>query len=468
MAAGSSPLSRATLGRLPARVRRPGYSPAASPGIVHLGLGAFHRAHQAVYTDDAMAAGAGDWGIIGVSLRSSRVRDQLQPQDGLYTVTQSGNSLQEIRLIGAIGQVLVAPEDPGAVVAALAAPGTRIVTVTVTEKGYHRRPDQSLDTAAPPVAQDLKGGAHSLYGLLGQSFALRRRLGLPGVTLMSCDNLADNGRQLERLLLQFLEQADPESAAWLRRECACPASMVDRIVPATQAADLDWLEGQLGLRDAAGVMTEPFRQWVIEDRFAGPRPCWEAGGAQFVSRVGPYETAKLRMLNGAHSALAYLGLARGHQFVHEAIADPPLAALVNTLMRDEAARSFEPAPQQDLATYADLLLARFANHARPHRLRQIAMDGSQKIPQRWLETLHSAQSQGRRCPALLQALAAWLLYVRGDRFAVEDPAAQELAQLWHDCGPDGIATALFGPAGRFAQWTPSREDLAQLAAALRR
>ncbi len=366
-------------------------------GIVHLGIGAFHRAHQAVYTDDAMNAAARDWGITAVSLRAPQVRDQLQPQGCLYTVTQSGNSGQQIRLIGAIRQVLVAPEDPSAVIAALAAADTRIVTFTITEKGYHRQRDQSLDTAAPWVARDLEGGAQTIYGLLARSCALRRERGLPGLTLLSCDNLADNGRQLQQLLLQFLERVDPATAAWVRRECRCPATMVDRIVPATEPADLARLDGELGLHDAAAVMTEPFRQWVLEDDFAGPRPPWEAGGAQWVSRVAPYETAKLRMLNGGHSALAYMGLSRGHKYVHQAIADPSLAPLVSVLMRVEAARSFEPAPEQDLDGYADQLIARFANHARPHRLRQIAMDGSQKIPQRWLE--HPAHRAVRRVGA---------------------------------------------------------------------
>jgi fructuronate reductase len=456
----------AQLERLPPQVQRPRYPLPGRSAIVHLGLGAFHRAHQAVYTDDAMAAGARDWGITGVSLRSPQVRDQLEPQTCLYTVTQSGNSGHEIRLIGAIRQVLVAPQNPLAVIEALAAADTQVVSLTLTEKGYHRRRDQSLDVAAPAVAADLRGGAQSLYGLLGRACALRRQRALSGLTLLSCDNLADNGAQLERLLLQFLEQTDPATALWVRRECRCPASMVDRIVPATTAQDLAWLEGQIGVHDAAAVMTEPFRQWVIEDKFAGPRPPWEAGGAQWVRQVAPYETAKLRMLNGAHSALAYMGLARGHEFVHEAIADAALAALINMLMREEAARSFTPAPEQDLQTYADLLLARFANRARPHRLRQIAMDGSQKIPQRWLETLRVAQSEGRRCAALLQALAAWIVFVRGGRFPVEDPAAQELAALWQQFGVAGIAGALFGPGGRFPQWTASAAELADLTAAL--
>ena len=460
-------LRAAELERLPAAVQRPRYEHPQRTGIVHLGLGAFHRAHQAVYTDDAMAAGARGWGITGVSLRAAQVRDQLEPQDGLYTVTSSGNAGREIRLIGAIRKVLVAPENPQAVIDALAAPDTRIVSLTLTEKGYHRQADQSLDFAAPPVAADLKGGAQTLYGLLGRACAARAQRALPGLTLLSCDNLADNGAQLERLLLQFLERTDPVTAAWVRRECRSPATMVDRIVPATTAQDLTWLAGQLGLKDAAAVMTEPFRQWVIEDRFAGPRPPWEVGGAQFVTQVAPYETAKLRMLNGAHSALAYLGLAGGCEFVHEAIAQPRLGALIDVLMRAEAARSFTPSPEQDLNAYADLLLARFANHARPHRLRQIAMDGSQKIPQRWLDTLRVAQSQGRRCAALLQALGAWIAFVRGDRFPVEDPAARELADLWQQFGVTGIAGALFGPGGRFPQWTATAAELDDLTAAVK-
>jgi fructuronate reductase len=458
-------LNVAGIARLPANVQRPQYELPQRSGIVHLGLGAFHRAHQAVYTDDAMAAGSRDWGITGVSLRSAQVREQLQPQGGVYTVTQSGAAGNEIRLIGAIRTVLVAPEDPLAVIAALAAPETQLVSLTVTEKGYHRQPDQSLDFAAPPVAADLQGGAQTLYGLLARACALREQRALPGLTLLSCDNLADNGAQLERLLQQFLERCDPAAARWVRRECRCPASMVDRIVPATTAQDLSWLDAQLGAHDAAAVMTEPFRQWVIEDDFAGSRPRWEAGGAQFVTSVAPYETAKLRMLNGAHSALAYLGLAAGHEYVHEAIGEARLAALINVLMREEAARSFRPAPGQDLEAYADSLLVRFANRARPHRLRQIAMDGSQKIPQRWLDTLRICQSEGRRCAALLQALGAWIAFVRGDRFPVEDPAARELADLWQIFGVAGIAGALFGPGGRFPQWTATAADLDDLTAA---
>jgi fructuronate reductase len=219
------------------------------------------------------------------------------------------------------------------------------------------------------------------------------------------------------------------------------------------------------VRDEAAVITEPFKQWVIEDRFAGPRPRWEDCGVQFAADVRPFEAAKLRMLNGAHSGLAYLGLARGHAFVHEAVADPEIAPLIDRLMLQEAATSLAAAPGQDLAAYADALTARFANPALAHRLAQIAMDGSQKIPQRWLDTLAFHHSAGRSCPAILTALAAWVVHVRGDERAVEDPRVDELAALWRAAGRTGIIAALFGPVGVFARhWVATPDDAAFLRA----
>jgi fructuronate reductase len=236
--------------------------------------------------------------------------------------------------------------------------------------------------------------------------------------------------------------------------------MVDRIVPATAPEDLDAVEARLGVRDEGAVFTERFSQWVIEDRFAGPRPGWERHGAQIVADAAPYEVAKLRMLNGAHSALAYCGLDRGYVFVHEAIADPGLRVLVDRLMREEAATSFTPAEGQDLAAYARQLISRFADPAVNHRLAQIAIDGSQKIPQRWLPVLAFHQREGRQCPAILDALAAWLRHVRGDLRPVDDPLAEKLAALWRREGAHGIARALFGEGGRFAHdWHASEEAL---------
>jgi fructuronate reductase len=445
-------LSGDTQEQLPADVVRPGYDVVATrTGIVHLGIGAFHRAHQAVYTDDAMAMAGGDWRIIGVSLRSDTVRDQLAPQDGLYTVTQRSADAPQTRLIGAIARVIVAPEEPEAVITALADPQTRIVTLTVTEKGYYQTAEGGLDIDHQTIAGELAGGKPvTIYGFLARALQRRRAADAGGVTLLSCDNLSENGQRLRALLLDFLERSDPGLAQWTADHCSFPSSMVDRIVPATTDADLKSLAEGIGMDDRGAVFTEPFTQWVIEDHFAAGRPAWEQVGAQMVADVRPYETAKLRMLNGAHSALAYIGLLNGHDYVHQAVNDPAIRPLIERLLLEEAAPTIDAAEGQDLEAYAADLLARFDNPALNHRLIQIAMDGSQKIPQRWLETLHHHQRDGRACPAILQALAAWILHVRGDRHPVDDPMADQLAALWRRHGAGGMAAALFGEEGLFA------------------
>ena len=453
-------LSQASLDSLPPQIRRPASRRSASThGIAHFGIGAFHRAHQAVYTDDANGADPETcWTITGISLRSAGVRDQLAPQDGLFTVTETSDEAVHTRVVGSVAEVIVARQDPARVIATLAAPETRIVTFTITEKGYYQRPDGMLDITDPLVASDLAGNTPAtVYGFLEAGLRARMDKGVCGLTLLCCDNLAQNGRKLESLTLAFLGQRDPALAAWCARTCSFPSSMVDRIVPATTAADLDAVERRIGCRDEAAVFAEPFSQWHIEDRFAGPRPRWEVGGAQFVSDVEPYETAKLRMLNGAHSALAYVGLAAGHEFVSDAIADPAILPLFERLMRKEAAGSFAAAEGQNLQHYADALLARFANSALAHRLAQIAMDGSQKIRPRWLETLAGHGNSDVDCHAILTALAAWVVHVRADNPFVDDPMADTLTALWKREGADGIVAALFGPAGVFCEsWSPSR------------
>ncbi len=445
-------LSTATLGRLPAGVDRFAYDrEAQGVGIVHFGIGAFHRAHQAWYTDRAMAGGDRNWMITGVSLRSADVAAQMNPQDGLFSVTERSDAGSAHGIVGAVREVLVAQRSRSSLAISLIAPSTRIVSFTVTEKGYCRAPDGSLDFA---LAHD-----HSIYPIVADALELRRAAGIGGLTLLSCDNLADNGSQLAGLMSEYLDHRDPALRSWFERECVCPSTMVDRIVPATTTTDLDTVENVLGLRDEAAVVTEQFSQWVIEDHFAAGRPAWEKVGAELVSDVTPYEMAKLRMLNGAHSALAYLGLGRGYRFVHEAVADPGIRPLIERLMRQEAAQSLTPAPGQDLEGYADALLARFANPALNHRLAQIAMDGSQKIPQRWLETLAYHQHRGQQCPAILEALAAWLRHVRGDNGAVDDPLADRLKAAWKSAGTSGIVEPLFGADGLIpSDWRPTSPD----------
>lgn len=444
-------LSPDTLEQLPASVARAAYAREETPiGIVHFGLGAFHRAHQAWYSDACLNAGESGWAICGVSMRSDTVAKQLNPQGGLYTLKQRSGDRADSRLIGAVREVLVASPDRDAIVARLASPECHIASFTVTEKGYCRRADGSLD---------FDRASQGFYPLLAEALQKRADAELPGLTLLSCDNLSGNGRILGQLFAAWLDRHHPGLSEWFAAGCETPDTMVDRIVPATLDADLDQLEAELGLRDEGAVFTEPFCQWVIEDRFAGARPGWENYGAQIVRDVTPYEIAKLRMLNGAHSLLAYCGLDTGHTYVHEAIADPQLRSLTDQLMREEAAPTIAAGPDQNLPAYATALVARFANQALNHQLIQIAMDGSQKIPQRWLETLAAHQRQGAQCPAILTALAAWLRHVRGDRRPVDDPMAGRLRDTWESAGVDGIVEAVFGEGGVLAsEWTPTSAD----------
>lgn len=416
-------LSAATAAHLPADVIRPAYDRAAqASGILHFGIGAFHRAHQAIYADDAMNRGERDWGITGVSLRSPTVANQLNPQNGLYLLAVRSAAGEAVQLVGSVQRVLTGAGDRAAIVAAIAAPATHIVSLTITEKGYGRAGDGSLDPAL--------AGEDSIYPLLAGGLARRRAAGLPGLTLLSCDNLSGNGAQLRHLLLSHLNGLDATLARWVEAECRFPSTLVDRIVPATTAEDIAAVAARTGATDHGLTCTEPFSQWVIEDDFAGPRPAWEQSGVQMVADAAPWEAAKLRMLNGAHSALAYLGLERGHATVDRAIADPAIRPLIETLMLDEAAPTLPPMPEFDPRAYATDLIERFANPALAHRLVQIAMDGSQKIPQRWLETLHINSERGRTSPAIEAALAAWLRHTRGDNGPVDDPLAPQLAALW--------------------------------------
>jgi fructuronate reductase len=462
-------LSNANVKALPADVRRPTYDRSAQrTGIVHFGIGAFHRAHQAMYTDDAMAAGDRDWAISGVSLRSPDVRDALQPQDGLYSVTERDTAGERMRVIGSVREVLVGGEDAERIVATLASPHVHIATFTVTEKGYRRDPEKgSLLTTATDLAHDLQGIAapRTIYGFLERGLARRRAASLPGMTIMSCDNLASNGRQLAALLDEYLERRDPTLAQWARRENSYPCTMVDRIVPATAAADIARIAGALGFEDRAAVVTEGFSQWVIEDRFAGPRPKWEAGGAQFAADVRSFETAKLRMLNGAHSALAYVGLGLGLEYVHQAIADPDLNALVRRIMKEGAA-SLTAAPGQDLVAYAETLEHRFANASLGHRLIQIAMDGTQKIPQRWLASIATLLKQGRQPSGLLFALAGWIAFACSTQRTLDDPLAGRLVEIRERCSDVRAAvSAIVGEGGLFsAAWLADSATLEAIAA----
>lgn len=408
---------------------------ASRGGIVHLGIGAFHRAHQAVYTDDAVAAGDANWGITGVSLRSPAVRAALSPQDYLYTVVERSAAGREIRLIDTVNAVLVASQQRQEVLAALASPQTHIVSLTVTEKGYCRSPaDGRLDFAQADQPD-------TIYDFLAKGLGRRRDQGGEGLTLISCDNLPDNGHLLANLLKEYCDRHFPDLAPWLEQSVACPNTVVDRIVPATTVSDIAELAQMIGVEDRAMINTEPFRQWIIEDRFAGPRPRWEAGGAQIVKDVRLFELVKLRMLNGSHSTLAYLGLGLGFDYVHEAIADPALARLIGMQMTDEVIPCLPVNADIDPYAYRDALLGRFRNAALDHKLSQIAMDGSQKIAQRWLGTIFERQTAGLDSPIHLIGLAAWIVHTRGGTSSagcqiVDDPLAPQFASLWEASADD--------------------------------
>jgi fructuronate reductase len=301
-------------------------------------LGAFHRAHQACYLDEVLARTGGDWRICGISCRSSAVEAQLQPQNGLYSIVERSGGDERYRIIGSIAEVLVAPRAPELAIDAMARGATNLITLTVTERAYQRD--------APDVAHDLahRGSRTSAMGLLAAALLRRFEQGIAAPTVLSCDNLRNNGEGLRALMIEFAANHSAAFTHWIEREVCFPNSMVDRIVPATTAEDLLAAEQALGLRDEALVVTEPYSQWVIEDRFAGARPALELAGVQLVRDVRPFELAKLRLLNGSHSTLAYLGSLLGHHFVHEAIADPELRALITQLMGAELAPTLPSKP----------------------------------------------------------------------------------------------------------------------------
>ncbi|MGO1120576.1 mannitol dehydrogenase family protein [Rhodovibrionaceae bacterium A322] len=432
------PLSLATLPQLaPGVTRSPLEGRDMAAGIVHLGIGAFHRAHQAFYTQQALARHPGDWGIVGVSLRSPTVRDQLARQDNLYSLVSLSEQNQSCQLVSVVRQVLFAPEDPEAVIAALADPRTEIITLTVTEKGYcHDPASGTLRRDDPGICNDLDGQKppQTALGFLLRGLLRRQAEESGPVTVISCDNLPENGRVLSGLLTEFATLAAPELLPWMAANVTCPCSMVDCIVPAATDCSLDQAEVLLGLRDEAAILCEDFRQWVIEDDFAGGRPAWETAGVELVADVRPYEDMKLRLLNGSHSALAYLGYLGGYHTIADVMLDPLYRSYCQRLIIEEAGCSLELPEGYDVEQQAERLLLRFSNRKIAHRTWQIAMDGSQKLPQRLLASLYDQMSKGRPMPCTLLAVAAWIVYVggrdeQGQSIVVSDPLAPDLAAL---------------------------------------
>ena len=450
-------LSLAELERVPAAFR-----PALDPRerrvrLVHLGIGAFHRAHQAFYTEEC-----GDWGSCGVTQRSPRVAQQLTPQDCLYTLLVRDGPDARPRVIGSVREVLFAGADPGAVAARIADPEVSVVTLTVCEKGYRLDPASGrLRMEDPEIAADLAGRpARTVIGQLTAGLAARFAAGAAPVTVLCCDNLPANGPTVRGLVLDYAQAwaaGHPGAARlpdWIGAQVAFPATMVDRIAPATTDADLADVAALIGARDLAAVVAEPFTQWVIEDSFAGPRPAWERAGAQLVSDVEPYEKVKLRMLNGTHSSVAYLGGLAGHEFIAGAVADDVLAAYAQRLMTTDFAPTLTAPPDMDLDVYAGQVLRRFGNTALRYRCAQVAMDGSQKLPYRLRDTIADRLAAGAIPVWATLAFAAWMRHVWTQRaddgrpFPVDDPMADVFRARLAEAGVAGESA---GQAGLVAE-----------------
>jgi len=429
-------LSTANLVALPSNVSQPHYDRGRiKPGIVHLGIGAFHRAHMAVYVENLLQREP-QWAIVGASLRHSDTKDALTPQDGLYTVAVRDAAGTKCQVVGSIIGILDANRERERLLDLMAHPVINIISLTVTEKGYCHDPATGrLDEKHPDIIHDLEAPQNpiSAPGLIVAAIDRRRKAGVPPFTVMSCDNLPSNGKTTARVITRFAEMRSGELADYVRSHVAFPSTMVDRIVPATTDADRHLVSELLHMDDAWPVVTEPFTQWVIEDNFPSGRPPFQEVGAHVVADVEPYERMKLRLLNGAHSTLAYLGYLAGHQFVAEAMEAPGFGPLVRSMMTEEVIPTLHM-PGVDLSRYRDDLLGRFANPALQHRTWQIAMDGTQKLPQRLLGTIRDRLQARQSINRLSLGVAAWMRYItgideKGKPIDVRDPLAKRLRAM---------------------------------------
>jgi fructuronate reductase len=407
-------------------------------GIVHLGIGAFHRAHQAAFTEDAIVAAGGEWGICGVTERSPAVVEQLEPQDGLYTLAERGASSERLRVTGVVRELRFARADPEGLQSRMADPAVHVITLSVSEKGYrYDATTGRLRLEDPGIVADLAGdGPFTVVGQLVRGLDARRRAHGAPISVVCCDNLPDNGRTLAGLAQDFAQRLphDSELQAWIEEAVRFPSTMVDRITPATTADDRAAIAAALGVEDRGAVITEPFRQWVIEDDFAASRPAWERAGAIMTSDVRPYERLKIRLLNGCHSTAAYLGALSDQELVSDALAPgTPFVAVLRKLMECDVAPTLVVPEGFDLAAYEDEVLERFANPGLRHRTLQIAMDGSQKLPQRLLDTVRDRRRAGALPVFAALGVAAWMRFVSarrsdgGRELTVDDPLAEPIA-----------------------------------------
>ncbi|GGQ77365.1 mannitol dehydrogenase family protein [Couchioplanes azureus] len=431
------PLNNANLPVLPDGVEAPGYDRGTvRPGVVHIGVGGFHRAHQAVYFDELARRGlAADWGLVGVGLHSPQMGEVLKAQDGLYLVVERSGAGTTARVVAAMGRYLYAPDERPAVLDALSDPATRLVTLTITGNGYNLTSDGEFSVDDPLVASELEdpGRPDTVFGYLVEALDRRRRAGAAPFTVLSCDNIPSNGVAARTMVVSFAELRDPELARWIDEHVAFPSSMVDRITPETTPEERDRIVRSFGIDDRWPVITERFTQWVIEDRFCNDRPPLEKVGVQFVEDVAPYELTKKRLLNASHCALGYLGYLAGYRTTAEVMADPAYAAYISALV-DEIKPLLPAVDGIDLDKYQAALMERLANPEIADQLSRLCRRGSTKVPSYLLPSITETLEQGRPVPLLTLAVAGWFRYLQGEDYAgdpirVEGPREDELVPL---------------------------------------
>jgi mannitol 2-dehydrogenase len=441
-------LSEETLGFLDPSIAVPRYDRRqVNQSIVHIGVGGFHRAHQTVYTEDLFhLEGDLSWGFCGIGLlpQDSKMHDALRSQDHLYTLVERQNEGDTARVVGSLVNFLFAPDDRETVLEKMAVPETKIVSMTITEGGYYIHSGTGLfDDQHPDIQHDLQNpeAPRGAFGFLLEALDRRRKRGLAPFTVMSCDNIQGNGDVAKKMLLTFAELRDPILASWVQNHCLFPNSMVDRITPATTDEHRQLVREKFGIDDAWPVMTEGFKQWVIEDHFVQGRPAWEKVGAQMTTDVLPYEKMKLRLLNASHQALCYIGMLFGYEYAHQTMEDEDIRTLVARMMDEEVTPLLPPVPGIDLEVYKTTLIERFANPAIRDQLSRIGIYGSSGIPKFVLPSIEEQLRRGGSIKLLSFTIACWFRYLKGqdekgNEILMKDPMAPHLREIAQRAGRD--------------------------------
>ncbi|QDT02087.1 Mannitol 2-dehydrogenase [Rubripirellula lacrimiformis] len=476
-------LNQQNLSELPAELHPPNYDRSRiKPGIVHVGIGGFHRSHEAYYTDQWMRLGEGtepgdasQWGICGIGLREAdrKIATVLQEQDYLYTliVKEPGGGVEH-RVIGSIVDFLLGCDDPAAVIQQMASPDTKIVSLTITEGGYNVDPKTGgFDATNPDAQHDVSSPQQPrlVFGYLTAALKLRRDRGQPAFTIQSCDNIQHNGDLTRRMVIEFARMQDAALADWIEAEVRFPNAMVDRITPVTSPSDIESLDQQFGLRDDWPVTCEPFCQWIIEDNFSNGRPEWEQVGAQFVSDVTPYEKMKLRLLNAGHSVLGLLGSVYGYATIDETIGDPLFAIFLRSFLDNEATPVLDPVDGIDLDQYKDTLIERFGNPNIKDRLERICLESSSKLPVFLIPTVRENLKRGKSVDHAALVIAAWCYYSdrhadrHGNALEVVDGQQAELQSAAKKTPTDPLAfiriESVFGDLAENARFAESYQRL---------